>query len=522
MTLPNERARAPFVTPEALAAFAKTSVPALVVAAVYLLASLKFTQFRTLFEFDVDEGNNLIKALLLDRGHSFLNEIWSDQPPLFTYALLAIFKVSGLSVAAARKFVLWTSAALLFALYDAVFLCLRRTVGLTMAHCGAMVASATLLLASSFGFLRVSVMIGMPAIASATLAVWASLSASGMGRALPSVASRRRWLVLAGALFGLSLAIKLFTAYLLPIVLLTALAPDLTALRQRRFAPVGMSLSLWSAGFGVVLLLGFLPALRSGAASELLLSHWGSAELRQESRFNLGGLVVGELSIFILAALGLLLAMLGRLGAALPWVAWLFASLVALYFHRPLWRHHDQLLLVPAAALVGIGIGVLPALLKPYWRRGALPVVVGGTLLVLASAIAQKAPGLRTPSHGREERDRAALEVLRGLHLKDGYIVASRPIFAFYLGSRVPPHLSVTSLKRFYSGRLSARDVVEEIERYEVELVLLSSRWPSSVREHVRRAIATDYELVFRDPKNGNLEVFRRRPVDAEASGTRG
>ncbi|HET9953991.1 MAG TPA: hypothetical protein VFQ61_05790, partial [Polyangiaceae bacterium] len=63
------------------------SWPALAVTLTYWALSYGFTRFRDIFEIDPDEGNNLIKALLLDRGHAFLTEIWSDQPPLFPHLL---------------------------------------------------------------------------------------------------------------------------------------------------------------------------------------------------------------------------------------------------------------------------------------------------------------------------------------------------------------------------------------------------------------------------------------------------
>src|SRR5512142_1688130 len=52
-------------------------------------------------EFDTDEGVNLIKALLVGRGHALYSEIWDDQPPLLTAALAGWFHQFGNSVLAA-------------------------------------------------------------------------------------------------------------------------------------------------------------------------------------------------------------------------------------------------------------------------------------------------------------------------------------------------------------------------------------------------------------------------------------
>ena len=51
--------------------------------------------FHDVFEFDPDEGNNVIKALMLAEGHALYAEIWSDQPPLFTHLLRGWFALTG-------------------------------------------------------------------------------------------------------------------------------------------------------------------------------------------------------------------------------------------------------------------------------------------------------------------------------------------------------------------------------------------------------------------------------------------
>lgn len=53
------------------------------------------TPFLREFQFDNDEGINLMKALLFERGFSLYDEIWSDQPPVFTVLLAWWFKIFG-------------------------------------------------------------------------------------------------------------------------------------------------------------------------------------------------------------------------------------------------------------------------------------------------------------------------------------------------------------------------------------------------------------------------------------------
>ena len=188
----------------------RDSVPSVIVAAIYLSLSLLFTDFRPVFEFNPDEGNNLIKGLLLLQGQSFAHGIWSDQPPLFSYALLACFELFGVDVGVARGLVLVMSAVLVFALYDSVRQLAVPRAGTSAAHLGATLAVVCLLVSARFAPLRVAVMIGLPSIAMLALALWAALAA-GFGENEPR--SRAPLRVAAGAFLALSLAIKLFTLF---------------------------------------------------------------------------------------------------------------------------------------------------------------------------------------------------------------------------------------------------------------------------------------------------------------------
>src|SRR5512143_1227286 len=96
----------------------------ILVPAAFLAGMARFAPLADTREFDTDEGVNLIKALLVGRGHALYTEIWDDQPPLLTAALAHWFNWFGSSVLAARVLVLLFAALLLWAFYQAV----RRTV----------------------------------------------------------------------------------------------------------------------------------------------------------------------------------------------------------------------------------------------------------------------------------------------------------------------------------------------------------------------------------------------------------
>ena len=72
------------------------------------------------FQYDTDEGLNLMKSLLQLRGRHLYSEIWSDQPPVFTYVLSGWFKLTGQNVNAARILVLLFSFGLLFSFFRTI------------------------------------------------------------------------------------------------------------------------------------------------------------------------------------------------------------------------------------------------------------------------------------------------------------------------------------------------------------------------------------------------------------------
>ncbi len=89
--------------------------PALFVAGILLLIPLD-----NVFEYDPDEGINVMKALLHIKGYALYTEIWSDQPPLLTIIMSYWFKLFGLSVYNGRLLILIFSALLLWAFYQIV------------------------------------------------------------------------------------------------------------------------------------------------------------------------------------------------------------------------------------------------------------------------------------------------------------------------------------------------------------------------------------------------------------------
>ena len=199
---------------------------ALAAAVLYCVFMLGFYSFRDTFEFNQDEGTEVMKAAMLERGAALYNPLWNDQPPVFTYVLLWAFRALGSDVVTGRLVVLFFASCLIFAMYDSV--------RLQWGHAAALAAVALLPCTTYFPKLSVSAMAGLPAIALATIAVWALFRWESSGRGW--------WVPVSGAFMGLSLMTKLFTVFLLPVVGLWVL---LMAWRRRSDTAVHRNDRVW-------------------------------------------------------------------------------------------------------------------------------------------------------------------------------------------------------------------------------------------------------------------------------------
>ena len=173
----------------------------LAIALIFLAFTFSYYPFREKLQFDSDEGLNLMRSMLVTFGYPLYSEVSSDQPPLFTHLLALLFRVTGFEVNPARLVVLLFSTLLVWA--GAQFL--TRTSG----KLAAILFLPLVIMVPQFLRLSTSVMIGVPSIALAAVsmlfvAIWHQKRSN-------------LWLVLSGFALALSVLIKLFTGFVVPI-----------------------------------------------------------------------------------------------------------------------------------------------------------------------------------------------------------------------------------------------------------------------------------------------------------------
>ena len=467
---------------------------------LYALVAGSVTLFRFAFEIDPDEGYNLMKVLLVQRGQSLYSEIWSDQPPGFTYLGVLSVEVLGSRPEAVRLVTALLAGALVFAICDLLRREFSGFTGLAAAFGAAVFLPAT----GGFAVLSVAAMIGLPSLAFAVLSLWAL-------RVSRSV--ERRWLVAAGALFGASLVTKLFTALLLP--LFVALL-GWQALRAGDKSPTRsfVRAAAWSlAGLVFVLLVGLGPALAGGGFEQLYTTHAAG----EGGGFRPGALLpflAPDAWLYALALAGLVLSWKQRSALGLLLGAWCLLATLALLRHQPLWRHHALLISIPAAALAGVTVGYAGDFVR---RRLAVAPRALALGVIAVAVTASLIPPLwpRQPSVGRlarREQYRAMSAALARYGKDARLMVTSRQMYAFRAGISVPPELAVTSGKHFRAG-LTTKRIAAIVRKTRPKVILLDRAWPRSVSDAVRRAIAEDYRLAYVDRNGKQAELYVRSPA---------
>ena len=392
------------------------------------------------YELNADEGINLAKGALVSAGYALYQDVWSDQPPLFSHALALVQYLQPWSVTAARLLVLVSACVMLWSLSTVV----RRRHGWQAA------TWATLLLGSAplFIQLSVSVMVGLPALALA-LAAMAVLPADG--RLHPAR------LVLAGVLMALSMQTKFFTVLLVPsmLAMLWRASPGRDSCRA----------AVWFLS-SLALITSLLLAWAGKAFVEQLLHPHFSATLRDafslpENARTIWQVLRRQPLLWVSGLIGGA-ALFRHLGQELlPPAGWFVLVLLALLSHTPVWPHH-VLLLMPALAWVG-GVALTRAVTRLRgaslrWGQG-MAAALAMSVVGLSLTIAMYKPRLDKADLTKRSAG-AVAERFAGL---GGWMVTDAPMDAFRAGLLVPPELAVYTWKRVKVGELTAQDVLDAI-----------------------------------------------------------
>lgn len=389
------------------------------------------------FAFDKDEGFNVMKAFLVGQGHELYSEIWSDQPPAFTYALAWAFAAGGATVETARLLVLGFSGLLVGSIYAFLLMVSGRKAAIAGAACFLCLPHAIAL--------SVSVRIGQPSLAMAMLSL-AMLAWWWRSRGpLP--------LTLSALAMAASVLIKAFTAPML-IVFALGIAAMPTGAEGRRSWRASLAwLAIALTAISVVLAATVGPHL-----SDQLLAPHVQARFNRPPPADEISLVPGAAwPVLALAVLGVIYAILERSAMQLVAAAWMALGTILMARHHPVFIHHYLLFAVPACLLAGLAID-RAASWAAGLRTGAASARGNARLAAIALAAGVVAAAMLIPATVRTFRGKGirvddaaehAMAALMRQHATGArWIATDRAIFAFRAGVPVPPELVLWTSKR--------------------------------------------------------------------------
>ncbi|MBN1513889.1 MAG: glycosyltransferase family 39 protein [Phycisphaerae bacterium] len=491
----------------------------------FIAIMLAFHPFRTYFELDPDEGNNVIKSLLLDRGYHLYSQIWSDQAPLFSYALQWWFDLFGWTINAARVFMIVCSAVTLWGVY--------QTARLLAGHVAGIAAVLLLLLTPYYIALSVSIMLGLPALMWAVVSLWALTVWMKRGG--------NPWLLLSAVALSLSVMTKLFTGFLVPIfgtaVLIKAWWDGRGSVKPaRRLIPP----AAWSVAWLVLTGLMLLVIVRPSGLTQLIRPHveaqdvWAEASKTTNVNTWLAGArpAGGAQDIVVLGGVGLALACLRRRWEALAPAAWAVVAYLLLSSHAPVWYHHVTLVTIPVALLAGVGVGaIVPTSVRgwsmPRSARAMATLFVRLTGVVCVAFVLVHVHDKYLVSKqlgGMVEyapRDRYLTAVMKQYAEHSKWVFSDRQIYAFAAGLPVPPELSVTSRKRLFTTKMSNEDIVNILRKYSPDQVVMGG-WRMLMTTPMLEFLRERYTLIYSDELNpggadGLYGVYIRHGMEGDA-----
>jgi len=464
---------------------------------------------RTALEFGGDEGYELIKGFLVGLGHPLYREVWNDQPPLHTELMGLLFRLFGPSAYVGRLLSVGFAMLLVGSLY--------KIVSNQSCRVGGLLAVALLMSSSFFLQLSVSVMIELPAMALALASVWAwSRYFAGKGR---------RCLIFSGVLFGCALQVKLTAAIFVPAFLIEYVVSQIRRIRESDSLP---GHSMWGqftdalAWCGAVLAT-FGSIVLAFYTSSALPVFW-SSHFSESTRTAVSADGIGFGAEFLLNDLALLApAVLGmaQIGRKRRWdllfpAVLLITALVIHSWHRPYWYYYGLHFAIPSAWLGAVGI---VESFRALWRQDitvslAAKLRVGTGWLgwsTLVSLVLTLAPEkvwnevlrLSVASPALEDRN---VIWLTAHAAQTHWVFTDRVIYAFWAGLPVPPELAVIPSKRIWSGQITEEKIVECLERYQPEQILLQSDWETKFG--LSDYIQTHYQP---DPANEVCQLYLRK-----------
>jgi 4-amino-4-deoxy-L-arabinose transferase-like glycosyltransferase len=452
------------------------------------------------FQFSSDEGLELAKVDLYTRGFKLYDEIWNDQPPLPTVLWAAWLRHFGHSILSARLLTLSFGTLLLWAFVQSIWL--------TNGFIPALVGGIGLIISPHFVTMSTAVMMGVPALSLAMLSSYCLLRSHKSNRWL--------WLMGSGVCFAISVQLKAFTLFLVPVLwgylglysassqphAITPAQPLPRAIQLIRQLPWDQFL-IWLSTFTMVTLV-MIRALPSPSAAQTVAAHF-NGNLRDAAGWNDGigkllNFFVNDPDYWFLAFFGLWSLRRSKVldktdpavkasastlfnpSISFP-ILWLMTAFLVLLWHRPIHFHYYLLLSIPLTWLAAIGINEAikrrQPKIKERWLNLRWTTISGvAVFCIWFAALGIPVKSMVLLGEGRYAAWKStqyfeALPPLLEHRSQTRWLFTDVLMYSFYTQLPVPPEIAVFSSKRLTAGNLTMMEVKDIFNRYQPEQVVL-------------------------------------------------
>jgi hypothetical protein len=419
-------------------------------------------------EYGGDENFELSKAVCYFNGFKLYEEIWSDQPPLYTLSLALVRTFFTDWIVVARV----VSSVSLIALAGTLsFLVTRATNG-----AGGIVCVLLLLTAPRSAVLGVSAMQEIPSLALAVIAIYLYCRTPGQTR-----------------YSGMLDVLVSITAAAAVLIKLTAAVPILSAaaacllLRQDWVSR--------KREFARIILIGAISLMLSALFWKFLFP-FNHAKTILSSHLNLSGirgpLAPGDFtpsrkilySVFphiVTAAAGIKFSIrYGISREGMVAIVWVVANVLIAMFHRPWWDIYWVSFVCPLAILSGIFFGYLLKFVKELPETCPFPMVLlfraGASLWLMALIIAAfrvVENDISSLESEQAARKSERLQLLKTYNVAGNLSIISPQIIGIRAGCIQVPELAVLSFKRFWSEQADSNMICNVVERRKPEFIAL-------------------------------------------------
>jgi 4-amino-4-deoxy-L-arabinose transferase-like glycosyltransferase len=485
-----------------------------------------YMPYKEVIGFNTDEGLELIKTFLFQKGYPLYQSIWSDQPPFYTYLLGIWTDVFGKSIARARELTLLFSLILLFTF--------KRIIFIYFGQLTSILAVFILLFSKDFIKLSSSVMQGIPSLSLGVFSLYLLI------RFINKNSGQKINLIISGFLLGLAIQIKFWVLILIPVAIVTIFVEKdefVNLFKIQKIKRKFFNVFIWS--LGLLTSIGLVVwSARPFPFKQLFMPHfqekiYENLDIPTMFKFAYGL----DRIIFILAFVSLFLALFFDVNdfrkIFIP-IIWLLCDFIFFWNHRPIWSHYYPMFSIPIVWLScysfwwgwkSIRVRLNSSTISIFlgWKENnsfqlakiyqikILQIIISATIVFLSifttyrkfNYYSTNLNHWKTWKTAEPQWNQLISSVLRYKD-KSNWIYTDNSLVAIHTNLLIPPEVAVITKKRFGKSDNYKQTLLEVMKIYKPEQVILMNYFHRDLRSDPQ---ITSYLNTYYKPVIYNSEI---------------